>query len=418
MEFKPIPALNVTLPPGTKLLITGPVKISKNVMLLGPNNVEVLGGEVDNLLVEYAYENVLLKALGKPINSNPKHHYDEEMTIANFPNNPAISSGRAMVPRDLGYPNSTTMRAPNQVTQNLFNEPIPQELFDDDDDEFLNLNLNQIEQSTGSNKRPSTRSSNTNASTKVISVSNSSSPAQSIISPLAGPSTSHTSEPPAKVFLHDDMHEDEEIDFDALEALETLSKDLYKSAGGNVNLNEPKPPVPVTETKRVEPDSPEYKYKIEGCNVLTIEQLNRIPSARWKSKVFIFFPLNKSIKKKLQIIKDVWTISVEFDDGTEEKLEVDFCSDLLEKLIGYSALEMKLMRAEYKKTLGLQEKITDALSGFTKLLHVKEKLWKISFAQQVPKVIGLVDIKPVYKKILLNKVETENVSYFRERLSN
>lgn len=50
MEYKPVPQLNISLPAGTKLLLKGPITCRLGVLLLGPQNVQVLGGEVEELM--------------------------------------------------------------------------------------------------------------------------------------------------------------------------------------------------------------------------------------------------------------------------------------------------------------------------------------------------------------------------------
>ncbi|XP_075405957.1 recQ-mediated genome instability protein 1 [Tenrec ecaudatus] len=79
MEFQPIPTLHSGLPPGTKILIYGNISYRLGVFLLKPENVKVLGGEVDALLEEYGQEKVLARLIGEldplvsviPNNSNP-----------------------------------------------------------------------------------------------------------------------------------------------------------------------------------------------------------------------------------------------------------------------------------------------------------------------------------------------------------
>ncbi|XP_045696013.1 recQ-mediated genome instability protein 1 [Phyllostomus hastatus] len=66
MEYQPIPSLHSNLPPGTKILIYGIVSFRLGVLLLKPENVKVLGGEVDALLEEYAQEKVLGRLIGEP----------------------------------------------------------------------------------------------------------------------------------------------------------------------------------------------------------------------------------------------------------------------------------------------------------------------------------------------------------------
>jgi RecQ-mediated genome instability protein 1 len=41
------------------VLIVGPVECRRGILLLEQHNLEILGGEIDSLLVPNAYENVL-----------------------------------------------------------------------------------------------------------------------------------------------------------------------------------------------------------------------------------------------------------------------------------------------------------------------------------------------------------------------
>lgn len=76
MEYSPITALNTKLPPGTKILLQGPVRCVNHILLIESKHIRVLGGEVEALEVENAYENMLLKSLNRPINPNPKTNYN------------------------------------------------------------------------------------------------------------------------------------------------------------------------------------------------------------------------------------------------------------------------------------------------------------------------------------------------------
>lgn len=56
-------------------MLTGPLRCINKVILLEPGNVKLLGGEVSKFEIENAFENVLLRALGRPLNPNPKTEY-------------------------------------------------------------------------------------------------------------------------------------------------------------------------------------------------------------------------------------------------------------------------------------------------------------------------------------------------------
>nr|BAC37651.1 unnamed protein product [Mus musculus] len=65
MEYQSIPALHSGLPPGTKILVRGCILFRLGVLLLKPENVKVLGGEVDGLSEENAQEKVLARLIGE-----------------------------------------------------------------------------------------------------------------------------------------------------------------------------------------------------------------------------------------------------------------------------------------------------------------------------------------------------------------
>ncbi|KFP73257.1 PREDICTED: recQ-mediated genome instability protein 1 [Apaloderma vittatum] len=71
IEYQPVPVLHSNLPPGTKIAIQGNIAYRLGVLLLKPENVKLLGGEVDTLLEEYSQERVLARLIGETENPNP-----------------------------------------------------------------------------------------------------------------------------------------------------------------------------------------------------------------------------------------------------------------------------------------------------------------------------------------------------------
>lgn len=70
MEYQPVPVLCSTLPPGTKITVQGNIAYRLGVLLLKPENVKLLGGEVDALLEDYCQERVLARLIGETENPN------------------------------------------------------------------------------------------------------------------------------------------------------------------------------------------------------------------------------------------------------------------------------------------------------------------------------------------------------------
>ncbi|NXT04103.1 RMI1 protein, partial [Prunella fulvescens] len=70
MEYQPVPVLCSDLPPGTKITVQGNIAYRLGVLLLKPENVKLLGGEVDALLEDYCQERVLARLIGETENPN------------------------------------------------------------------------------------------------------------------------------------------------------------------------------------------------------------------------------------------------------------------------------------------------------------------------------------------------------------
>ncbi|XP_048383823.2 recQ-mediated genome instability protein 1 [Stegostoma tigrinum] len=75
MEYKPIPALHSSLSPGTKILLLGNIACRLGVLLIKPENVRLMGGEVESLMEENSQERLLARLIGEP--------YDTAVTRVN-----------------------------------------------------------------------------------------------------------------------------------------------------------------------------------------------------------------------------------------------------------------------------------------------------------------------------------------------
>ncbi|KAK5909838.1 hypothetical protein CesoFtcFv8_003731 [Champsocephalus esox] len=66
MEYQSIPALSTALRPGVKLQLQGKMVCRLGMLLLGPSNIKVLGGEVEDLVERNTQGKVLCRTLGVP----------------------------------------------------------------------------------------------------------------------------------------------------------------------------------------------------------------------------------------------------------------------------------------------------------------------------------------------------------------
>lgn len=69
-EYETVNSLQLNMKPGVKIMLKGPLQIRNGELLLKSNNVQVLGGEVEELLVCNSVENVLARDLNMPENPN------------------------------------------------------------------------------------------------------------------------------------------------------------------------------------------------------------------------------------------------------------------------------------------------------------------------------------------------------------
>ncbi|KAK1132769.1 hypothetical protein K0M31_014145 [Melipona bicolor] len=81
IEYSYISQLNDMLLPGYKVMIMGPVKCHKGVLLLEEGKLKGIGGEVDSLLIPNALENVLARALNLPENPDPYNDNDTKSNV-------------------------------------------------------------------------------------------------------------------------------------------------------------------------------------------------------------------------------------------------------------------------------------------------------------------------------------------------
>ncbi|NXU28704.1 RMI1 protein, partial [Thalassarche chlororhynchos] len=82
MEYQPVPVLHCNLPPGTKITVQGNTAYRLGVLLLKPENVKLLGGEVDALLEEYSQERVLARLVGETENPNSVGQAGHDQIVA------------------------------------------------------------------------------------------------------------------------------------------------------------------------------------------------------------------------------------------------------------------------------------------------------------------------------------------------
>ncbi|XP_043462371.1 uncharacterized protein LOC122498616 [Leptopilina heterotoma] len=76
IEYKTIDLFNNILLPGNKVKLIGPITCRRGIILLEKRNIAILGGEVEDLLIENSVENIMARFLN--LGENPDPYNDEK----------------------------------------------------------------------------------------------------------------------------------------------------------------------------------------------------------------------------------------------------------------------------------------------------------------------------------------------------
>lgn len=87
-----------------------------------------------------------------------------------------------------------------------------------------------------------------------------------------------------------------------------------------------------------------YPFKIDNCNLVVISQLKECSNEEINGKTFVVYCKVYSVTEKLGIKYKKWKIGVLLTDESVGVLLVKFDSNLLEDMIGHTALEMETMK--------------------------------------------------------------------------
>jgi len=339
MEYVFIPQLNLDIIPGSKILIKGPVECRRGVFLLRPNNVMLLGGEVEELVKLNAPENVLARILGKPENPNPVYG---SYTIKTFNPDEADESsmigvstldgskGKAEVGGSQCSLNVTRATQPTQPTQKWKSSscstfPVGREK--------RTLNDNQLPPAKKLHQHP----------------------------PPPPPSSMNRQPSDAEIFPDDD----DDI--------------LLLAADIPVDVVEPEPAQHPADTpslahstvsRSMAPASSSFHFNAVNAAIVANLSANWTPPASFSSscndpaRPFTYLSAHlrqrspgdpaaticvkgfiSTIRTKLEAREGKWRLGAKINDGSSG-MDVDFAHEVLEGLIGYSPMGLKSLMAK------------------------------------------------------------------------
>lgn len=127
--------------------------------------------------------------------------------------------------------------------------------------------------------------------------------------------------------------------------------------------HQPSPPPPKPQPKSIV--DADYPYKIRGCHLVSIAQLNAFtPDSAKLDRIFMIKGNLQNVFDRLQVKRSSWTIGVEVTDSSVGMLRLRFGDDLLNKLTNSSAAEVTEMRKRAKSMPQLVEQITEVYAVF------------------------------------------------------
>ncbi|XP_069817886.1 recQ-mediated genome instability protein 1 isoform X2 [Dendropsophus ebraccatus] len=316
MEYQTVPVLHAGLPPGTKILLQGVISCRLGVLLLKPENVKVLGGEVEALVAEYSQDKVLSRLIGMedtlpqqpPVPARPQDTIAQEMDLsdedllASLNENEELTMNNYTVPESGYYSRSenlshtsSTLSMEHQQTQvsNTRQGQIPatngsiqttnniDEVYDLDDELLLEEEI-QRELEEMAVEQPQITN---NSSAEIVT---------STAIPTSAPSTN-----------------------------ETTRSDVVSG----------------------QLDRPPFTY----LSVVLTHPSSAVKKVQLKSFIV-------TLNGTLTSSSGFWSIKAKISDGTGY-LDVEFSNDVLTKLIGFSVPEMKKLKKDPCK----QNKLLDGL---------------------------------------------------------
>nr|DBA28012.1 TPA: hypothetical protein GDO54_008438 [Pyxicephalus adspersus] len=290
MEYQSVPALHVGLLPGTKILLQGTICCRLGVLLLKPENVKVLGGEVEALSEENSQVKILSRLIGI-----------EETTV------PQRAPGQ----------DQSAMQQQNAIEQALGIS-----------DEDLLASLDENEELTLNNTVPeSGYHSRSDSLSYSMSVS-----AQNQMS---------TRDDFEEVYdLDDELLLEEEIQREvemSMSQIEPINRNQSASTEGFTPSAIAPNALSTSQTTSgwtIDLDSPPFTY----LSVLFNDKSTAIKQI--KLKAFIV-----TLTGNLTSSSGIWSIKAKISDGTGY-LDVEISNDVLTKLIGFSVPEMKKLKKD------------------------------------------------------------------------
>ncbi|CRK95021.1 CLUMA_CG008507, isoform A [Clunio marinus] len=417
MEYTTIPVLNSKLSPGIKLQVIGPLQVVNHILLLESKNLKILGGDVDDLLISNAYENVLLKALNKPLTETPLTDYKVEPTT--------IETQRQY--RDANQQHATVINQ-NNPNKQIAVDDLNGINFDDEDDfdEEMLLQIEEVEQ----RNRSSQESNNSNKQQKIDDEIGEDILEAMEVDDLMIRQRLQNNE---IIEINDNEHlprinqndllipnidipednESQHVDF-----ISRPSNSNWRNSIENSDDQVPKKIARVEPTRCSTFSDNDYKFKTtDGFNIVTIDQYISMKTTEKAKKAYVIKARvhEFGIRKKLRIDKKKWHLECDLTDSYSEKiLTAKFSNNILEFLSGATGQEMQAMYLEAKARPQLREDINRIIERLRIKIIELHNFLKIDLnctqtTSSKFEVIEILDDNNFNSQILSKKLKEENL---------
>ncbi|XP_049876094.1 recQ-mediated genome instability protein 1-like [Pectinophora gossypiella] len=361
IEYKPMRNLSCDITPGCKALIKGPLECRRGMLLLTEGNIELLGGEVQEIAVSNCLAGLLSTKLGLPMTQDPGDH--NTTIIQRNTNLPTPHT--QMPPRMENTPHfedSSTTRPVARVTPSSTNiQTTSTNGFAEDD-----IDIDQIAaieaQFDNSGKRPSSEKS---------------------------------SKPEKKIKMDtvnttDDYPNDDDLFDEDEEYLREMEANFDAAEGA----------AKISSKSKVEPKFP---INISAEPFVYIKQINELSNEDKTGRVFKVKGQIIKLLSKLSVGKDGWSLRCTLVDGTGT-IDVEFTSNVLSKLVGYTPQEMNQLKKQMMTKPELKEKAVSALQKARDTLQVLYCIIELTILE-VPKITCLIPFEGIHVNMLQKRIQ-------------
>ncbi|XP_050347554.1 recQ-mediated genome instability protein 1-like [Nymphalis io] len=365
IEYKPLRNLTLDVIPGSKVLIKGPVECRRGVLLLTESCIELLGGEVAELIIANSQAAILSSKLSLPI------------------------------PQAINQPTNRNVPTPDVETAHpvISHEQIePMSNFVEDEIDLEEIDVIEAQYSGTLTKRRSEDDiSNPDKRIKRNCVSSSNNvddyPDDN---DMIFEDEEYLKELEAKF----DERENEIVAFNSNGSNNGLSRSESNNLSDVMSASTSKDDRSQLPSRSIRPSSEPFVY---------IKQINELDEMERIGKVFKVKAQILKILSKLTVGKEGWSLSCTIVDGTGS-IDVDFSSDVLSKLVGFTPQEMIQMKKQMATNAEVKDAAVSALQKAKDNLQVLYCIIEIIIMER-PLITQLIPFESYHTDLLIKRLQ-------------